>query len=82
MAQITITISPEVKAALQQEAAERGQGIQDLVEQIVSQQVLRPHKTNEERREAVRRMQEFAEKNRTSLEGISIKELIHEGHRV
>jgi hypothetical protein len=27
-------------------------------------------------------MREFAEKNRTSLSGISIKELIHEGHRV
>jgi hypothetical protein len=50
--------------------------------EIISQQVLRPHKTDEERREAVRRMQEFAEKNRTSLKGISIKELIHEGHRV
>jgi hypothetical protein len=27
-------------------------------------------------------MMEFAEKNRTSLEGISVKELIHEGHRL
>jgi len=33
-------------------------------------------------REAVREMMEFAEKNRTSLEGISVKELIHEGHRL
>ena len=34
------------------------------------------------RREAVREMMEFAEKNRTSLQGISVKELIHEGHRL
>lgn len=33
-------------------------------------------------REAVRDMTEFVEKNRTSLQGISVKELIHEGHRL
>jgi Arc/MetJ-type ribon-helix-helix transcriptional regulator len=33
-------------------------------------------------REAVREMMEFVEKNRTSLHGISVKELIHEGHRL
>ncbi len=33
-------------------------------------------------REAVREMMEFVEKNHTSLHGISIKELIHEGHRL
>jgi len=34
------------------------------------------------RREAVREMMEFVERNRTSLRGISVKELIHEGHRL
>ena len=33
-------------------------------------------------REAVREMLEFVEKNRVRLEGISVKELIHEGHRL
>ena len=37
---------------------------------------------NGRRREAVREMMAFAEKNRTSLQGISVKELIHEGHRL
>jgi hypothetical protein len=37
---------------------------------------------NDGRREAVRQMMEFVEKNRTSLRGISVKELIHEGHRL
>jgi Arc/MetJ-type ribon-helix-helix transcriptional regulator len=34
------------------------------------------------RREAVSEMLEFVEKNQTSLQGISVKELIHEGHRL
>ncbi len=34
------------------------------------------------RREAVREMLAFVEKNRTPLAGISVKELIHEGHRL
>lgn len=34
------------------------------------------------RREAVREMMSFVEKNRTPLQGVSVKELIHEGHRL
>jgi len=37
---------------------------------------------NGAQREAVREMLAFAEKNRTRLDGISVKELIHEGHRL
>ena len=32
--------------------------------------------------DAVREMLSFIEKNRTSLQGVSIKQLIHEGHRL
>ncbi len=32
--------------------------------------------------EAVRDMLAFVEKNRTRLDGVSVKELIHEGHRL
>lgn len=35
-----------------------------------------------DQRAAVREMLAFAEKNRVRLEGISVKELIHEGHRL
>ena len=34
------------------------------------------------RAEAVREMLAFVEKNRARLEGISVKDLIHEGHRL
>ena len=37
---------------------------------------------NGNQREAVREMLAFAEKNRTRLDGVSVKELIHEGHRL
>ena len=36
----------------------------------------------EERKRAVQSMLEFAEKNRTRLQDISIKDLLHEGHRL
>ena len=36
--------------------------------------------SNGAQREAVREMLAFVEKNRVRLEGVSVKELIHEGH--
>ncbi|MGH9688272.1 MAG: hypothetical protein ACRD5K_14405 [Candidatus Acidiferrales bacterium] len=38
--------------------------------------------SNGTQREAVREMIEFVEKNRVRLDGVSVKELIHEGHRL
>jgi Arc/MetJ-type ribon-helix-helix transcriptional regulator len=40
------------------------------------------HAPNGKEREAVREMIAFVEKNRTRLDGVSVKELIHEGHRL
>lgn len=37
---------------------------------------------NGAQREAVREMLDFVEKNRVRLDGVSVKELIHEGHRL
>jgi len=37
---------------------------------------------NGAQREAVREMLAFVEKNRVRLEGVSVKELIHKGHRL
>ncbi len=37
---------------------------------------------NGAQREAVREMLAFVEKNRVRLEGVSVKDLIHEGHRL
>jgi Arc/MetJ-type ribon-helix-helix transcriptional regulator len=38
--------------------------------------------TNSDQEKAVSDMLAFVEKNRTSLQGISVKQLIHEGHRL
>ena len=38
--------------------------------------------SNGGQREAVREMLSFIEKNRVRLEGVPVKELIHEGHRL
>ena len=38
--------------------------------------------SNGAQREAVRNMLSFVEKNSVRLEGVSVKELIHEGHRL
>lgn len=43
---------------------------------------LAPSTGNGNREEAVREMLNFVEKNRTLLQGISVKQLIHEGHRL
>ena len=37
---------------------------------------------NGAQREAVREMLAYVEKNHTRLDGVSVKELIHEGHRL
>ena len=39
-------------------------------------------RNNGSHREAVRVMMSFVEMNRASLQGISVKDLIHEGHRL
>lgn len=38
--------------------------------------------SNGAQREAVREMLAFVEKNRVRLDGVSVKEMIHEGHRL
>ena len=83
---MTIQLSPETQRLVQEELERCHfhsvdelivEGIQAWREKHNSQQL-----STEQRRLAIARMKEFAEKNRTSLGGISIKELIHEGHRV
>lgn len=38
--------------------------------------------SNGHQESAVREMLKFVEENRTSLQGVSVKQLIHEGHRL
>jgi Arc/MetJ-type ribon-helix-helix transcriptional regulator len=85
---MTIHLTPEQEKIVK-EALESGHF--RTAEELISQalRALRTTTTssgksgnNGGHREAVREMMEFVEKNRTSLQGISVKELIHEGHRL
>jgi Arc/MetJ-type ribon-helix-helix transcriptional regulator len=82
---MSITLKPETERVIQEEISS---GHFRTVDELILQGVQAwreknsSHQTLEERREAVARMQEFAEKNRTSLGDISVKDLIHEGHRL
>jgi Arc/MetJ-type ribon-helix-helix transcriptional regulator len=56
-----------------------GEALQALREKERSSTTAAP---NGKRHEGVREMLVFVETNRTRLEGISVKDLIHEGHRL
>ena len=85
---MTINLTPEQEKIVKEELES---GHFRTAEELISQalQALRATApssgksgNNGGHREAVREMQEFVERNRTSLQGISVKELIHEGHRL
>jgi hypothetical protein len=85
---MTINLTPEQEKIVKEELES---GHFRTAEELISQalQALRATApssgksgNNGRQREAVREMMEFVEKNRTSLQGISVKELIHEGHRL
>ncbi|HYT22509.1 MAG TPA: hypothetical protein VEW05_20045 [Candidatus Polarisedimenticolia bacterium] len=54
-----------------------GEALQGLSEKERSRST-----ANGAQREAVREMLAFVERNRVRLEGVTVKELIHEGHRL
>lgn len=56
-----------------------GEALEALREKVKSEVAAAPI---DGQRAAVREMLAFSEKNRVRLEGISVKELIHEGHRL
>jgi len=85
---MTINLTPEQEKLVKEELES---GHFRTAEELISQalnalraMVAPSNKTgkNGSHRKAVHEMMEFVEKNHTSLEGISVKELIHEGHRL
>jgi Arc/MetJ-type ribon-helix-helix transcriptional regulator len=85
---MTINLTPEQEKIVKEEL-ESGhfRTAEELISQALHALRASAHSSggavdNGRRREAVREMMEFVDKNRTSLQGISVKELIHEGHRL
>jgi Arc/MetJ-type ribon-helix-helix transcriptional regulator len=83
---MNIKLTPEQEKIIQDEL---NAGHFRSVEEVIGEalQVLRKKEksadaSNGAQREAVREMLAFVEKNHVRLEGVSVKELIHEGHRL
>jgi putative addiction module CopG family antidote len=83
---MNINLTPEQEKIIKEELKS---GHFRTVEEVVGEalQALREKELsssapNGAHREAVREMLAFVEKNRVRLDGISVKELIHEGHRL
>lgn len=76
---MSINLKPETERLVEEEIQS---GHFQSVDELILEGVRALREKRQSRHEAVRRLQEFAEKNRTSLEGVSVKDLIHEGHRL
>ena len=85
---MNITLTPEQEKIIKEELE---QGRFHTVEEVLAEalnalrekeQASSSNASNGAQREAVREMLSFVEKNHTRLEGISLKELIHEGHHL
>jgi putative addiction module CopG family antidote len=85
---MNINLTPEQEKIIREELKS---GHFRSVEEVIGEalQVLRAKEQSSEaaasngsQHEAVREMLEFVEKNRVRLEGVSVKQLIHEGHRL
>jgi Arc/MetJ-type ribon-helix-helix transcriptional regulator len=85
---MNINLTPEQEKIISEELKS---GHFRSVEEVIGEalQVLRAKELSSEaassngpQHEAVREMLEFVEKNRVRLKGVSVKQLIHEGHRL
>ncbi len=86
---MNIDLTPEQEKMIQEELQT---GHFRSVEEVIGEalQVLRNKErgvsasthSNGSQREAVREMREFIEKNLVRLEDVSVKQLLHEGHRL
>ena len=81
---VTLHLKPEVEAGLLAQARASGMAFEDYLLTVVEGAALTATKTPpgcEGRAEAVRRMLEFGEKYRLSLDEPVSRVLLHEGHR-
>jgi hypothetical protein len=85
---MNINLTPEQEKIVKEELESgRFRTVEELVGQALhalleKEQASNTSTPNGAQREAVREMLAFVEKNRVHLEGVSVKELIHEGRRL
>ena len=82
---MTINLTPEQERIINDELRSgHFQSAEEVIAEALS--ALREKKSTsscgDDNGRAVREMLNFVEKNRTSLQGVSVKQLIHEGHHL
>jgi hypothetical protein len=82
-----IILTPEQERIVKDELkAGRFRSVEEVIggalQTLREKEKFAPASSNGAQREAVREMLAFVEKNRVRLENVSVKELIHEGHRL
>jgi HicB family len=77
---IQLRLQPEVEAQLAAEARDHGLPLDRYIAKIVE---ARPsaRQTGAERRKAVEAMMDFTKKHSTTLGGLDLKGMIHQGHK-
>jgi len=85
---LNIRITPEQEAIIKEELdAGRFRSVEELIGEALQALQRRERSSTTSassgtQREAVGEMLAFVESNKTRLEGVSVKDLIHEGHRL
>ena len=74
-------LSPELRRAVENLLGRRLQEDETVQVSVPPVETLPENFAGERRKRAVRRLREFGQKYKMSLGGVTIKQLIHEGHR-
>ena len=78
---IQLQLQPEMEAQLAAEARERGLALDRYIQKIVEARPSARQVQDAERSEAVEAMLSFSGKHSATLGGLSLKNMIHEGHK-
>ena len=74
-------LSPELRRAVENLLGRRLQEDETVQVSVPPAETLPENFAVERRKRAVRRLREFGQKHKLSLDGVTIQQLLHEGHR-
>jgi oligoendopeptidase F len=74
-------LSPELRRAVENLLGRKLQEDERVQVSVPQAETLSENTDQERRKRAVRRLRDFGQKHRLSLDGVTIKQLLHEGHR-
>ncbi len=74
-------LSPELRRAVETLLGRTLQEDETVQVSVPAEETPPANSALESRKQAVRRLREFGQKHKLSLDGVTIQQLIHEGHR-